>query len=291
MRYGLDISPVGDWGNPRIVAELARLAEQSGWDGVFVEDYVFFHDGSDAYDPWITLAAIALATERITLATMVTPLPRRRIWKVAAEAMTIDHLSGGRMALGVGLGDPNSADNRAVGEASDDRTRAEILDESLKVLAMLWTGEPVTFHGDHVTITEATMRPRPVQRPRIPVWVGGCYQRRGPRERAMRWDGACLYAIPPDQGWRDLTADDVRNLRTKARVRRGDDDFTILVGGRSRQDDRAAELRYVTDLARAGANWWHEYIAPNTPLETVRARITEGPTRAAEEPAEQTDNH
>lgn len=282
MRYGLDISPVGGWGHPATIAELARLAEHSGWDGVFVEDYVFFHDGSGCYDPWITLAAIALATERITLATMVTPLPRRRVWKVAAEAMTIDHLSNGRMALGVGIGDPNSADNRAVGEVVDARTRGEILDESLTVLASLWSGEPVTYRGRHVSISDATLRPRPVQRPRIPIWVGGCYQRRGPRERALSWDGACLYAIPPDHGWRDLSADEVRGLRKHARQRRGDDDFTVLVGGRKRGEDRSAEAHYVTSLARAGATWWHEYIPPGTPLEAVRARIEEGPTRAAE---------
>ena len=276
----MDISPVGSWGDPRVIADLAQLAEQSGWDGVFVEDYVFFHDGSDAYDPWITLAAIASATERVTLATMVTPLPRRRVWKVAAEAMTIDHLSDGRLALGVGIGDPNSADNRAVGEVTDVKTRAKILDESLDALARLWSGEPVTFRGEHVAITGARLGPRPVQRPRIPIWVGGCLQRRGPRERALRWDGSCLYAVPPDEGWRDLTADKVRELRSVARQRRGDDDFTILVGGRSRREDRDAEIEYVTGLAQAGASWWHEYIPPNTPIDVVRAHIENGPIRA-----------
>jgi alkanesulfonate monooxygenase SsuD/methylene tetrahydromethanopterin reductase-like flavin-dependent oxidoreductase (luciferase family) len=280
MRYGLDISPVGPWGDPRTIADLAGLAERSGWDGVFVEDYVFFHDGSAAYDPWITLAAIALATERIALATMVTPLPRRRVWKVAAEAMTIDHLSGGRLAVGVGLGDPNSADNRSVGEAVDARTRARMLDESLDVLTRLWTGEPVTFQGDHVAIHGATLRPRPVQRPRIPIWVGGCLHLTGPRARALRWDGACLYAVPPDQGWRDLSADEVRDLHSTARERRGDDDFVVLVGGRARREDLDAETEYVTGLARAGATWWHEYIPPSTPLATAKARIEAGPVRA-----------
>ncbi|GAB3407952.1 LLM class flavin-dependent oxidoreductase [Flindersiella endophytica] len=282
MRYGLDITSAGPWGSPRSIAELAALAEQSGWDGVFLEDYVFFHSGGPMYDPWVTLAAVALATERVTIGTMVTPLPRRRVWKVAAEVMTLDHLSGGRMVLGVGTGDPSTPDFRSVGEPTDQRTRAAALDESLEVLAGLWSGEPVTHHGAHVDVTEVTLEPRPVQRPRIPIWVGGCLARSGPRERALRWDGACLYGVPPDE-WRDLTATDVCELRATARARRGaaaGDAFVIAVGGRQRRDDLAAEADYVTSLAEAGTDWWHEYIEPSTPLDVARARIAGGPIRA-----------
>src|SRR3954468_18911479 len=100
MQFGLDISPAGEWGDPRGLAELAALAERSGWDGVFLEDYVFYPGDLAAYDPWVALAAIALVTERIRIGTMITPVPRRRPWKLAAEAMTIDHLSGGRLILG-----------------------------------------------------------------------------------------------------------------------------------------------------------------------------------------------
>jgi alkanesulfonate monooxygenase SsuD/methylene tetrahydromethanopterin reductase-like flavin-dependent oxidoreductase (luciferase family) len=279
MRYGVDISSAGAWGDPRTIAELAALAERSGWDGVFLEDYVFFHSGHAMYDPWVTLAAVAVATERVTIGTLVTPLARRRPWKVAAEAMTVDHLSDGRMVLGVGLGDPASADFRGVGEPDDARTLAAVLDESLQVLAALWTGEPVTYHGVHVRVDDVRLRARPVQRPRIPIWVGGCLARAGPRERALRWDGACLYGVPVG-GWRDLTAADVRDLRKSARDRRGDDDFVVAVGGRQRRDDLAAEVDYVTSLAEAGTDWWHEYIEPDTPLEVARARIESGPIRA-----------
>jgi alkanesulfonate monooxygenase SsuD/methylene tetrahydromethanopterin reductase-like flavin-dependent oxidoreductase (luciferase family) len=279
MRYGLDISSAGPWGDPRTIAELAALAEQSGWDAVFLEDYVFFHSGLEMYDPWVTLAAVALATERVTIGTLVTPLPRRRVWKVAAEAMTLDHLSGGRMVLGVGSGDPTAADFSGVGEPADSRTLAAVLDESLEVLAGLWSGEPVTHHGEHVDVTEVTLRPGPVQRPRIPIWVGGCLARTGPRERALRWDGACLYGLPVGD-WHDLTAADVHELRQTARARRGDDTFVVAVGGRQRRDDLAAEVDYVTSLAEAGTDWWHEYVEPTTPLEVARTRIAGGPIRA-----------
>jgi alkanesulfonate monooxygenase SsuD/methylene tetrahydromethanopterin reductase-like flavin-dependent oxidoreductase (luciferase family) len=259
------------------MAELAGLAERSGWDGVFLEDYVFFHSGHDAYDPWVTLAAIAVATEHVTIGPLVTPLPRRRVWKVAAEAMTLDHLSNGRMILGVGSGDPMGDDFRGVGEGSDARTLAAVLDESLEVLAALWSGEPVTHRGAHLNLHGVTLRPRPVQRPRIPIWVGGCFARSGPRERALRWDGACLYGAPPETA---LAADDVRALRRAARERRGDDGFIVAVGGRQRREDLSAEIDYVTSIAEADADWWHEYIEPTTPLDVARARIESGPLRA-----------
>ncbi|HEX6457663.1 MAG TPA: LLM class flavin-dependent oxidoreductase [Thermoleophilaceae bacterium] len=275
MHFGIDISPAGEWGTPRRLAELAALAERSGWDGVFLEDYVFYPSGIDAYDPWVALAAIALATERVRVGTMVTPLPRRRPWKVASEGVTIDNLSGGRMILGVGSGDPQSADIASVGEASDLRTRAELLDEALDVIAGLWRGEAFSHHGRHFHVEDVTLRPRPLQQPRIPIWVGGMYTSRGPRERALRWDGACLYRVePPD--WEDLRPDEVRELRAAA-----GDAFDIAVGGRERREDEDAEREYVRELAAAGATWWHEYLPPTMPLRVVRDHIERGPLRAA----------
>lgn len=262
------------------MADLAASAERSGWDGVFLEDYVFFHSGHEAYDPWITLAAIALATQRVRIGTMVTPLSRRRVQKVAAEAMTLDHLSGGRVVLGVGSGDAASDDFRGVGEPTDARVLAAALDERLEALAALWSGEPVTFDGSYARLSGVTLRPRPRQQPRIPIWVGGCLNRSGPWERALRWDGACLYAVPPGQGWRDVSAEEVRRLRRAASERRGDEAFVVAVGGRQRGLDQSADVDYVTSLAEAGANWWHEYIEPTTALESVRARIAAGPIRA-----------
>jgi alkanesulfonate monooxygenase SsuD/methylene tetrahydromethanopterin reductase-like flavin-dependent oxidoreductase (luciferase family) len=279
MRYGLDISSAGSWGDPRTMAEMAALAETSGWDGVFLEDYVFFPGGLESFDPWVTLAAIAVATDTVRLGTLVTPLPLRQPARVAVEAMTLDHLSGGRLILGVGAGDPASDDVRARGDALSARSAAEILDEAIEVITALWSGKETTFHGSHLDLSDATLRPRPLQRPGIPIWVGGCLTRRGPRERALRWDGACLYGTPPPT-WRDVTADDVRALRHDARERRGDDTFVVAVGGRERRDDLDAEIDYVTSLAEAGTDWWHEYVPPRLPYDTARALVEAGPIRA-----------
>jgi alkanesulfonate monooxygenase SsuD/methylene tetrahydromethanopterin reductase-like flavin-dependent oxidoreductase (luciferase family) len=280
VRYAIDISPAGRWGAPRALAEMAALAEQAGWDGVFLEDYVMHPSGLDTYDPWIALGAVALATERVRVGTLVTPLSRRRPWKVAAEALTVDHMSGGRLVLGVGSGDPQSADIGRVGEASEPRERASLLDEALEVIVALWSGEPVTHHGPHFDLFEARLRPRPVQQPRIPIWVGGQLTRLRPRTRALHWDGACLYRVePPD--WQDVSADDVRKLRSDAADTRQDEGtgFDICVGGRERGEDESAERAYLAEIEEAGATWWHEYLPPSTPVEAARERIGRGPLR------------
>jgi alkanesulfonate monooxygenase SsuD/methylene tetrahydromethanopterin reductase-like flavin-dependent oxidoreductase (luciferase family) len=280
VQYAIDLSSVGPWGSPRTLAELGVLAEHSGWDAVFLEDYVVYADGLDTFDPWVALAAIAAATERIRIGTLVTPLPRRRPWKVASEAMTLDHLSNGRVILGVGSGDPTAADMNPVGEQPDARVRGAMLDEALGVIDALWTGERVHHQGAHYRLDGVALRPRPVQEPRIPIWVGGQYTKRRPRERALRWDGSCLYrAEPPD--WVDMSPDDVRELRRLASERPDHGAaFTITIGGRPRGPDPNAERRYVTSIAEAGADWWNEWVPPQTPVDRVRELIAAGPLRA-----------
>jgi len=167
MQFGLIVQMTGLLGYPQPLARLAREAEAAGWDGFFIWD-VFGGDSaapSPVVDPWIALAAIAATTQRIRFGTMVTPLPRRRPWKLAREAASLDHLSGGRLILGVGIGTPPEEFAR-FGEEADPRIRAEMLDEGLEVLTGLWSGELFSFHGRYYRVEEATLLPRPVQQPR-----------------------------------------------------------------------------------------------------------------------------
>ncbi len=126
--------------DPRLLADLAGLAESSGWDGLFLWDRIAYPPrGRAVADPWVALSAIALATETLRLGPMVTPLARRRVQKVARETVTLDHLSNGRLTVGVGLGNP--ADLVPFGEVVDPRERARVLDESLERLDGFWRGE------------------------------------------------------------------------------------------------------------------------------------------------------
>ena len=191
MRSGLFLPLFDALADPAVAAQLSAEAEEAGWHGVFVWDNLrYVEPVVDVADPWITLAAMATATERIRLGPMVTPLARRRPVKVARETATLDRLSGGRLTLGVGLGsDEFASEYSMTGEELDDRRRASMLDESLEILAAAWSGEPVHHRGEHYTVDGMSFLPRPVQRPGVPVWVAGYYGKPRPVRRAARYQG------------------------------------------------------------------------------------------------------
>jgi alkanesulfonate monooxygenase SsuD/methylene tetrahydromethanopterin reductase-like flavin-dependent oxidoreductase (luciferase family) len=285
MKYGLTLPCAGEGGDPRTTAELARLAEESDWDGVFLEDYIVHHSAGDAptYDPWVALAAVALATSRIRIGTSVTPLPRRRPWKVARETVSLDHLSGGRLILGVGLGDTGDPGFGAVGEPTGNRVRGRMLDEALDVLMGLWSGRLFSYAGEHYHVEEMTLRPVPVQSPRIPIWVGGNWPHKGVLRRAARCDGFVGgKEHGPDEDWH-LTPAEVRRVKHAiASQRTGDEPFEIVLGGAARGEDIERDREMIRGVAEAGATWWMEYVYPEPGgLEVMRERIRSGPVRAA----------
>jgi alkanesulfonate monooxygenase SsuD/methylene tetrahydromethanopterin reductase-like flavin-dependent oxidoreductase (luciferase family) len=285
VRYCLSLPNGGPAADPRTLAELAALAEAAGWDAVFVEDYVVYQNRQDVptFDPWVALAAMALATTRVRLGTMVTPLARRRPWKLAREAVTLDHLSGGRLVLGVGLGDTADTTFAAFGEQTDLRARAEMVDEALDVLAGLWSGEPFTYDGRHYRVGEVICLPRPVQQPRIPIWIGGGYPNEGPLRRAARWDGACLYRATAPGSTEDsgeaLAPDEIRAVRRFVERRRtGSEPFDLVAGGPRRGDDWERERARIRACAEAGANWFGEWVPPAEP-DAMRVAVARGPLR------------
>ena len=159
MRYGVTLPNMGL--DAHTLAQLAVEAETAGWDGVFVWDCLYGSpeiapEKRATCDPWMALAAIALTTKRIRLGTMVTPLSRRRPWKVARETVTLDHLSQGRLILPVGLGDVTEGGFAHVGEELDRHIRAQRLDEGLTILTGLWRGQPFRFSGQHDQVQEMT---------------------------------------------------------------------------------------------------------------------------------------
>ena len=138
VRRGLYLAPFDELADPRVLIELAMQAESSGWDGLFLWDHIVWHAPVRAVaDPWVALSAIAARTERLRLGPLVTPLSRRRVQKLARETVTLDHLSAGRLTLGVGLGSSDPDELVPFGDVVEPRERARLLDHGLSRLAEL----------------------------------------------------------------------------------------------------------------------------------------------------------
>jgi alkanesulfonate monooxygenase SsuD/methylene tetrahydromethanopterin reductase-like flavin-dependent oxidoreductase (luciferase family) len=274
MRSGLFLPLFDELADPAVVARLCAEAEEAGWHGVFVWDNLRFEEPVvDVADPWITLAAIATATERIRLGPMVTPLARRRPVKVARETATLDRLSGGRLTLGVGLGSDHFASEYSItGEEVDDRRRASMLDESLGILAAAWSGELVHHRGEHYIVDGMRFLPRPVQRPGVPVWVAGYYGKPKPVRRAARHQGFFPLAVDHPEQLAGIVAD-VTALRREA----GSDSTEPY--------DVVVALPPGSDPApyfAAGATWWLVEFPWDAPsVDQVRAVIRDGPAGPA----------
>lgn len=261
MRRGLFLPIFDELGDPATLARLAARAERRAWDGVFVWDHLLYRPPAvTATDPWIALAAMAVATERIELGPMVTPLARRRPWVVARQAVAIDHLSGGRFVLGLGLGlDSSGGELSRFGEETDDRRRATMLDEGLEVLTGLLSGEPVWHAGEHYR-AEAQFLPRPARPGGMPIWLAARWPNRRPVARALRHDGVFL-----------IDTDDPASLSgivTQARAIGRP--FDIVVEG--------SPGDAVDGWESAGATWWFAAFDPFVvTVAEVEAAIDAGP--------------
>ena len=281
MKYGLDIPTAGTYADPRKLAELAAEAEEAGWDGFFIWDIVFTHGESHVpvLDPRIALAAIAMRTQRIRIGAMLTPLPRRRPWQVARETVALDLLSNGRLIFGAGLG-YQARDFTSFGEDFDLKARAEKLDESLEILKELWSGEAFSFHGKHYQLDNIAFLPKPVQSPRIPIWLAGGWPNRKPLRRAARWDG--IYLMTVNQVTNELLKpEEIREIVAYIKsYRESTDPFDVAFNGKipAGADARqAAEI--IQAYQEAGATWWVELEGSEESFEEYRARIRRGPPR------------
>ncbi len=259
MRYGINLPQFEYFGDARRLVALAQRAESVGWDGVFLWDHILRpNPGFPVLDPWVVLGAIATATERVRLGTLITPLARRRPWKVAREAVTLDHLSGGRVILGVGLGSNPALEFETFGDPGDARLRAQRLDEALAILDGLWSGEPFRHDGTHYHLDEVTFRPRPVQRPRVPLWVAGRWPNKPPFRRAARWDGVC----PEGLGGSELSTDDWRDILAYIADHRTSDAPCEAVHVGHSPLDKAEAAAKAARYAAVGVTWWVENVNP-----------------------------
>lgn len=231
-----------------MVTRLAARAEELGWDGFFLWDHIRYRPPTRRVaDVWVALSAIACATERIRIGPMVTPVSRRRPQKLARETVTLDHLSDGRLVLGVGLGSDNNGELEPFGDEADPKARAKLLDEGLDLLATLWAGQ---------------FEPPPVQQPRIPVWVASRWPNRRPLRRAARWDGLFPIELPEPDALGEL-AEDLAELREDS-----DGPFDLVVEIAPGADPAPWEA--------AGATWVLTSFDQTPVEEEVRAAIEAG---------------
>jgi alkanesulfonate monooxygenase SsuD/methylene tetrahydromethanopterin reductase-like flavin-dependent oxidoreductase (luciferase family) len=248
VKHAIDVAPFGELADPRVVAGLAAAAEERGWDGFFVWDHIAYRAPVRAVaDPWVTLAAVACATSRVRIGPMVTPLPRRRVHKVARETVTLDRLSSGRLTLGVGLGSTRNNELEPFGEVTDPRERGKLLDQGLADLSRYWAGE---------------FEPPPVQQPRIPVWVAAVWPNRRPVRRALRWDGLFPIGMSGPNQLAELVGE-VRQARPPG------DPFEVVVEIPPEDDPQR--------WARAGATWRATFFGPEPTQARVRQVIDAGP--------------
>ncbi len=281
MRYAIDIAPLGDeMADPATIVRFARAAEASGWDGISIWDTTGVSMGAAAPDPFVALAAVASATERLRLIASVIALPRRRPQLVAQAAATLDRLSGGRLILGVGGGgDP--ADFEAFGETWDREERLAKMDEALGLVDAFLRGQTVTHKGPAFRVAGAAIGPRPVQQPRPPIWFGG--MRPAALRRAASLDGWIAIAVNEDGSGIELLPAALGPLVDRVHAERAalgriGEPFDIAVFAYSDPGPVGADL--ARGYAEAGATWWLESLSGmRGPVDALLARVEAGPPR------------
>jgi alkanesulfonate monooxygenase SsuD/methylene tetrahydromethanopterin reductase-like flavin-dependent oxidoreductase (luciferase family) len=254
MKFGLALPYV----DPLTAVRYARRAEEAGWDGVFMGDAIW------CLDPMIALAAVAVQTSRIRLGTMITPVPLRKPWKIASEAAALDHASNGRMTLGLGAGAVWMGWQAFPSEATDKKARAEMLDETVDLLTLLFAREPFDYDGKHfptrLTLLDQQHYPtKPIQQPRIPLWVVGVWPRKSSMGRVLKADGLLPNKINAAGQFEAIMPADVREMRDFVTANRtATTPFDIIIEEQSLEWEKSRIQEKLGQWEEAGATWWIE---------------------------------
>jgi hypothetical protein len=262
--------------NARTVAKYASLAEKAGWDGCFLGDAIWCED------PMIALAAAAAITHRIRLGTMIIPIPLRRPWKVASESVALDHLSEGRLILGLGAGAVWMGWQGFPDEVTDTRVRAEMLDESIDILTLLYQRRPFDYDGRHyhlklTLVDEMHYPPRPVQQPRIPLWAVGIWPRQKSMQRVLKCDGIIIEKRNAEGAGEDATPTDICEIKTYVDANRTlTTPFDIVAGGKTAGLSRREQQAKLLLRHEAGLTWWMEDMIAGTEDEVIEC-LRNGP--------------
>jgi hypothetical protein len=272
MKFGLAIP----YNEARTVARLSKLAEEAGWEGVFLGDYIWCED------PMIALAAAAMTTSRIRLGTMVIPVPLRRPWKIASESLALDRLSDGRLILGLGTGAVWMGWQSFPDEATGTRARAEMLEETVDILTLLYQRKQFDYDGKHyhlkLTLMDEMHYPaKPIQQPRIPLWAPAAWPRKKSMQRALKCDGVLPEKRGPDGKPEETTPQDIREMKAFVDANRTlTTPFDIVVSGKTDGKDKAQQRDKLLPWSEAGVTWWIEGLW-GEPEDVVNERIRQGP--------------
>lgn len=272
MQFGVALP----YGSARSTAKLCQVAEEAGWHGCFMGDAIWCED------PMIALAAAAMVTQRIRLGTMIIPMPLRRPWKVASETVALDRLSDGRLIVGLGAGAVWMGWQGFPDEVTDTRVRAEMLDESIDILTLLYQRKPFDYSGQHfhlkLTLLDAVhYPPQPVQQPRIPLWVVGIWPSPKSMRRVLKCDGVILEKKNTDEQGTDVTPADVRDVQAYVQAQRTlTSPFDIVIQGKSDHLTPAQRQEVLHEWQAAGATWWIESLIGLSDMEAA-ARLQSGP--------------
>ena len=285
MKHALNIPNFGTFGDITQLVAFAKAADEAGWDGFFLWDHLQTIDlppDGPVIDPWIAMAAIASQTTRIRFGALVTPLSRRRPWKVARETATLDHLSNGRLVVGAGIGGDYYREMSGFGEEVGNRLHAAKLDEALEVLDRLWSGEPVSFDGEHYHLTDIQFHPTPVQQPRIPVWLAGIWPGTKPFQRAAKWDG--VFPLYRNDG--PFPPDEIRSMLAYIRqFRTSDAPFDVVINTKAHEPGKVDPtpsdvwLEELAALEAAGVTWSLQGLNLALSVDEAMAVIDQGPPR------------
>ena len=272
MNYGVALP----YTSARAIANLCQAAEAAGWDGCFTGDAIWCED------PMIGLAAAAMLTDRVRLGTLVTPVPLRKPWKLASESVALDHLCNGRLILGLATGATWMGWSAFPDEVTDARQRAEMLDETIDILTLLYARRPFDYDGRHYQVKltrlpEQYYPPKPSQQPRIPLWCVGIWPQMKSMRRALKCDGVIVEKPQLHGQEQPVTPADIRAIRAYVQDNRATaTPFDIVVVGKSLGLEPGQREDSLLALAEAGATWWVEGLW-DEPVERVSQQINQGP--------------
>jgi F420-dependent oxidoreductase-like protein len=237
---------------------LAQIAEQSGFHGLYRSDHylsVGAREERGALDAWGTICALAALTERVRLGTVVSPASFRHPSILAKLVTTADHVSGGRVELGLGAGWHELEHHRYGFPFLPARERFDVLEEQLEIITRQWREGPFSFHGEHYAIEQLDARPKPVARPRPLLRMGGAAKRRAAALAARFADEYNAVLVGPER------VAEVRAALDGACIDAGRDPATLPLSlmtgflvGRDREELRGRAERLLAWQGRAGAD-------------------------------------